>query len=119
MSTPTRNEDNGFTYSDERLKHSILDIPQDVNDRIMHLQPRCFYFSPEETGPQHFGFIAQELEKVFPNLVKQGTNVYDNTVPYNTAYKMVNYLELIPVLLLKIQDLQKQVDILKGHAQNS
>ena len=85
----------------------------------MHLQPRCFHLSREENGLQHFGFIAQELEQVFPNLVKQGTNVYDSSTPCTTAYKMVNYIELIPVLLLKIQDLQKQIDILKGSAPNS
>lgn len=119
IKTSTSNDDADFTYSDERLKHSIIEMPQDVNDRIMHLKPRCFHLSREEKGPQHFGFIAQELEKVFPNLVKQGTNVYDSSTPCTTAYKMVNYIELIPVLLLKIQDLQKQIDILKGSAQNS
>ena len=32
---------------------------------------------------------------------------------YEPAYKTVNYLEIIPLLVQKIQDLQKQIDELK------
>jgi hypothetical protein len=103
-----------FSYSDERLKNNITALPSDVSEKLMQLQPKCFHLNREEKGAQHFGFIAQELEQVFPNLVKSGTNIYDGLAPYEPAYKMVNYLELIPVLLLKIQDLQRQLDELKG-----
>jgi len=108
-----------FTYSDERLKYNILQMPFDMNEKLMHLQPKCFRLTREENGPFHYGFIAQEVEQVFPNLVKQGTNVYDDITPYEPAYKMVNYLELIPVLLLKIQDLQMQLDKLKEQSCDS
>ncbi len=111
MNIPT---DPMFAYSDERLKHNITAMPPDVSEKLMQLQPKCFHLTREEKGTQHFGFIAQELEQVFPNLVKSGTNIYDGLSPYEPSYKMVNYLELIPVLLLKIQDLQKQLDELKG-----
>ena len=55
----------------------------------------------DETKPtkSQIGFIAQEVEKIFPELVD--TN--------ETGYKSVNYIGLVPVLLEGIKDLQKQL----------
>ena len=46
------------------------------------------------------GFIAQEIEKVFPELVVTGKN----------GYKGVDYSKITPVLLEAIKDQQKQID---------
>jgi hypothetical protein len=51
----------------------------------------------------HFGFIAQDLNNVYPNLVGDIGN-----------YKAVNYTELIPVLVKSIQEQQKQIQDLKA-----
>ena len=107
---------NGAIYnpSDKRLKHSIENMPAEYNDAIMKLSPKCFGLNRESKGQTHFGLIAQELEEVFPNLVGNcSTNVAYDSGP-EVPYKSVNYLEIIPLLLFKIQDLQKQIDELKG-----
>jgi len=107
---------NGAIYnpSDKRLKHSVENMPAEYNDAIMKLSPKCFGLNRESNAQKHFGLIAQELEEVFPNLVGNcSSNVAYESGP-EVPYKSVNYLEIIPLLLFKIQDLQKQIDELKG-----
>jgi hypothetical protein len=74
----------------------------------MDIHPKSFTFKNDLTKSTHFGFIAQEIEQVFPNLVK--TAIGED----KRECKCVNYLEMIPLLLLKIQDLQAQIDELKS-----
>ena len=57
-----------------------------------------------ETKQKANGFIAQEFEKVYPNLVKNS----------EMGYKTINYIELIPVLVSKIQSLDAEIEALKN-----
>jgi hypothetical protein len=51
-----------------------------------------------------YGLIAQEVEKVFPEMVK----------PIDSnGYKGVDYVKLIPVLVEAIKEQQKQIEALK------
>ena len=52
----------------------------------------------------HIGFIAQEVEEVFPELV--------NRNPENDL-RSVDYISLIPVLVEAIKEQQQQIDDLK------
>ena len=66
---------------------------------------------PEEEPSQvmtkrHFGFIAQELQQVYPDLVYEEAN----------GYLSVNYTELIPILVESIKELKAEVDELKAAA---
>jgi len=49
--------------------------------------------------------IAQELEKILPNTVK---NMYDG------KYKGINYIQIIPYLVAAIQELTEEINILKN-----
>merc|ERR1719414_2203440 len=68
---------------------------------LRELRPVSFYL---KRGPEakylKFGFIAQELETVFPNLVR---TVGDET-------KAVASQDLIAVLTLALQNLQKELE---------
>ena len=56
----------GTISSDQRLKENIIDATPKLND-VLSLQVRNFnYIGKEE---KYIGFIAQELEEVFPSLV--------------------------------------------------
>ena len=57
----------------------------------------------EELERPKYGFIAQELEEIFPNVVY--------TMP--SGEKGIAYQELIPILVSAIQELQAEVDSLK------
>lgn len=48
---------------------------------------------------RHFGVIAQDIEKVIPEAVKED----------NDGYKAVNYAEIIPVLIEAMKEQQKQI----------
>ncbi len=91
--------------SDERLKVNIEDIPNSSLDKLMQIQPKQYNFKNDDEKLLRYGFIAQEVEKLFPSLV--------STPEDPESPKTVNYLDIIPLLLLKIQDLQEQIDDLK------
>ena len=90
--------------SDKNHKDNIKDIDKECIEKMAFVNPKQFTFKEDSKGKLRYGFIAQELEEVFPNLVMEVDN---------NGTKGVNYLEIIPLLLLKIQDLQNQVDELK------
>ena len=85
--------------SSEKEKENIKDINNDVND-ILKLNPKEYNYNND--CKLHFGLIAEDVENVYPNLVS------------NTEVgKSLNYLEIVPLLINKIKDLQNQIDELK------
>ncbi len=65
-----------------------------------------------------FGFIAQELEEIFPELVKDEVNVYNKNGDNVEAepdmveihYKGVNQIGMIPILTAAIQEQQAEIE---------
>jgi hypothetical protein len=56
------------SYSDERLKENIVDLaPQLTN--IMALRPVEFDYIESEGGGHQTGFIAQNMESIYPDVV--------------------------------------------------
>ena len=101
-----------FATSDERLKHNIYPISDPIS-KINKLNGVEFDWKPltgEEKINIHgneghdIGIIAQEVEKVLPDLV----TLRDN------GYKAVNYDKLVPLLIEAIKEQQKQIDELKS-----
>ena len=92
-----------YTRSDIRLKSDICDLNKDDLDKLNKLVPKSYKFKND--NKKHFGFIAQDLEKQFPHLVSTD----------NEGMKSVNYLEIIPLLLFKINDLERKLDEIKNN----
>jgi hypothetical protein len=92
-----------YNTSDERLKQNIKEITQDKMDDLFTLNPIIFNYKNDKTNKIHYGVLAQDVEKVFPELVE------DNM----SGYKTVNYQELLPLMLAKIKNMQEQIDELK------
>jgi len=86
--------------SDITLKKNVKEL---VNNEILNLNPVEFNFKSDESQKKHFGFIAQEMEKIFPDLVSKE----------EFGYKTVNYIELIPLMLSKMKQMQTEIDSLK------
>ena len=57
------------TPSDIKLKYDVKPLDLKISDDIMLLNPVSYKYKTDENGKEHFGFIAQEVEKYFPNLV--------------------------------------------------
>jgi len=83
-------------FSDRRLKQEIRPL-EDVMQRIRQLDGVTYQWKNTDLmgEEREIGFIAQELQKVFPELVEEVE-----------GYKAVNYIGLVPVLLegIKSQD---------------
>jgi len=56
------------TYSDKRLKQNIVDLPPQL-DNILALRPTEFDYIESEGGGHQIGFIAQEMEEIYPDSV--------------------------------------------------
>jgi len=98
--------------SDKRIKKNIQGIPYGLQT-IKELKPVSFEYDnskyPEldlAKGTQ-FGLIAQEVEEVIPELISSG---YTIDQEHNEQLKNVNYIELIPVLVMAIQEQQEIID---------
>jgi len=91
---------------DQRLKEGIMDLDPGVKTKMLSLKPREYIMKNDIHKRRNYGFIAQEVESVFPNWVE--TMQLDGE-----PTKAVRYTEMIPALLACIQDLQKEVDALR------
>jgi hypothetical protein len=96
-------------HSDIRWKTDIKSIKYGINE-LMRLNSISYLWKvdayPEmgfDKGSQ-FGFIAQEFEKVIPELVRTDKD----------GYKSIDYVKLTPILVVAIQEQQKQIEELKG-----
>jgi hypothetical protein len=104
---------NGYTawtnYSDQRLKENITAIEgaDNIMDKIMRLNPVTFNYNSltgydEATRARRIsGFIAQQLQAVFPEMVGE-------TIINNKTYLDTNLSDLPLYLIRGIQEQQKQ-----------
>ena len=99
---------NSFTgTSDERLKKNIEEIGDESNEKVKQLRPVTYQWKHQTHDKSQAGFIAQEVEKVLPELVKENDSVDGST------YKGVSSDDLIPYLVKYVQKLRKKLEILK------
>jgi hypothetical protein len=98
-------------YSDERLKKNIESIANsDALQKVLALNPVTYNWKDESKGTQtESGFIAQEVEKVLPEVVK--------TESFGEGLKTLDYARLTPVLVGAIKEQQKQIDELKAEVE--
>jgi len=98
------------TPSDMRLKTKVKSLNNEkyILDNLLKMDVISYNYKTEieesHTVNRHYGFSAQELQKVFPDLVYEGQD----------GYLGVNYVEMVPVLLRAIQELKEEIDELKG-----
>jgi len=97
--------------SDRNLKKNITTLDASTLDKILALNPVTYNWNSEGDGtPVHNGFIAQEVESIFPDLVST-----DST----SGLKSLNYMGLIPYSIKAIQDLSLRVQSLPTFTDSS
>ncbi len=94
------------TASDRRLKTNIISIEKAL-ELIDKIQPRKYEYK-ELKGKEEYGFIAQELQTVYPQAVSGDPNGNVETAPM-----MVDYSRLTPILTAGIKELKEQNEELK------
>jgi hypothetical protein len=114
-----------FQISDRKLKQNIADFTSAMGV-INKLQPKEYEYRQDGNFKlmnlprgKHYGLIAQDVEQVLPNLVKEAKFDAGNmaSAGKKTAakgevidYKGVSYTELIPILVKGMQELSKKND---------
>ena len=97
--------------SDARLKKDVLAIEHSL-DKVMALRPVTFNWNKTVNTDlilddrNHIGFIAQEVEEVFPQVI--------STADDEMKTKSIAYSDLVPVLTKAIQEQQAQIEALKA-----
>ena len=91
------------------MKSSLSkEIPKDIAPEKTEKVRKSFEFLKKEdkemTSRRHFGVDAEELQKLYPDLVLEGQD----------GYLSVNYSELVPLLIRSIQALKQELDEVKG-----
>ena len=104
-----------FTYapvttSDLNFKTNIVDITG-MNDKLKLLRAVSYQYKTDVPGlvidkaknGTQFGFIAQELKEVFPEIVKEDNGILG-----------ISYSELIPVLVQALKEQQDEIEALNA-----
>ena len=91
------------TPSDKRLKTNIKDINYGL-ETIMKLSPKQYDWKKDQT--HDIGFIAQEVEGVIPEIVKDKKH-------FNKEIKTLDYEKLTAVLIKAVQEQQKRINKLE------
>jgi len=111
---------NTYGPSDQKLKQDVHNLDGAL-DIVMQLKPHTYYYRYQDfpgmalpSGKQ-FGLIAQEVEQVLPELVRETVNPakYDaqgNIVATSVDFKSMNYQELIPILIKAVQEQQAIIE---------
>ena len=93
--------------------NNIRSLSREANNSLTQLQPVSYSFKPDsslqydeklqqEMEGTHYGFVAQDVQKIFPELVYE-----------RDGNLSVNYIEMIPLLLQEIKKLSAEVEELK------
>ena len=91
--------------SDGSLKENVEDINYGI-DEVLKLKPVSYYWKDKEYGSdKEIGFIAQDIEKVIPEVVTENIK---------TKLKNVNYEKLTSLLTKAMQEQQTIIEDLKS-----
>jgi polyhydroxyalkanoate synthesis regulator phasin len=105
----------GTVTSSQRFKTDIRDMGSD-SDALLALRPVTFRYKPEldPKGIPQYGLVAEEVEKVSPDLVVRDKNNKAYSVRYNAVNAMLlnefrKQHEKVEIQEKTIEDLQGQV----------
>lgn len=98
------------TISDERLKDDIQTIDNAL-DKVDKLRGVSYVWNDgKRKGEKDLGVIAQEVEAVFPELVREK----EMPMIDGKTYKTVDYEKLVGVLIESVKELKREIEILKA-----
>ncbi|MCQ2375801.1 MAG: tail fiber domain-containing protein [Salinivirgaceae bacterium] len=97
-----------YQFSDKRYKKSIKPL-KDALENVLKLNGVTYYWRVKDFPDQkfddqkHIGLIAQDVEKIYPELV----------ITNDKGYKLVSYENLTPILIEAIKELKTEKDNLQ------
>jgi hypothetical protein len=87
--------------SDKRLKENIVNI-ENVLSNVLDINPVYFEFKDKKSHPsgRHIGFVAQEIEPLFPELIQKDSK----------GYLSIEYSNMTAILLQAIKEQQEIIN---------
>ena len=83
--------------SDARLKANIISLGSTLA-KLLQIDGKTYTMKKDENKKQKIGVLAQDIEKVFPELVSESNGV-----------KSVNYQGLVPVLINALKEQEERI----------
>ncbi len=106
--------DDFINFSDKRLKQNIKSVGSIIPE-LMKLNPVTYEYieSHNPDGRKRTGFIAQEMQKIFPQVVIDEDVDFDEAtkkvVKQKSEHLAMNYMELIPITIKAVQEQQAMI----------
>lgn len=109
-----------WIVSDARFKKDVVGI-QNAMEMLKKFRPTQYHHKSKNAWGMNFddrlsyGFIAQEVEKDFPELVKEQRKPLTkdengNVLTEEITFKAVNYTALVPMLVKGVQEQQAEIE---------
>ena len=101
------------SFSDKNLKKDITTLDgTDSLNKVLQLRGVSFKWKDKSLHDkgQQIGLIAQDVEKVVPEVIDEKTRIDDD----DTLYKRVDYDKLVPLLIESIKELSAKVEKLES-----
>lgn len=86
--------------SDVKVKEHIEPLTDEIINKVSNLKPIKYNYNYDETMRPHFGLLTQDVEHIYPELI----------LMIDDEIKGINYLEIVPILIAKINQMQTQLD---------
>ena len=93
--------------SDERLKTNIIGLTTDTLDKLLNVKTVTYNWLQNPTSKTQIGFLAQDLEQYFPELVATDSN----------GMKSVYYSQMTPILVEAIREMNLKIITLNDMTQ--
>lgn len=84
-----------FKYKQREFKSPLRSVEDSTRKRVSWYDEESAFMKNK-----HYGLIAQELQEIYPDLVVEGED----------GYLAVNYIEIIPLLIRSIQELNAKIE---------
>lgn len=85
--------------SDRRLKENIQTIENTICDKLLQLEPSTFTWKHDSTHKNVFGFIAQDVQDIYPELINNKDGLL-----------RIDYVQIIPLLVHKIKYMNHTIE---------
>jgi hypothetical protein len=95
------------TNSDRKLKENINPIQYGLKE-VLEINPVKYKWIEKRGGKEDIGVIAQDIEKIIPEIVQE-----NKALNSNEMIKSVDYGKMVAVLIKAVQEQQQQINELK------
>jgi hypothetical protein len=105
-----------YAGSDERIKENI-NVVESTLDKVLQLIPKTFNYKETRNNNLYYGFIAQDVETIFPELVKTAEGISMCNDEEIENQKSIESFGLVwaSILTKAIQELKAEINELKNN----